>query len=42
MEELNLDNILGAEEIDNLFMDEEELQETPPDKKEKETEKETR
>ena len=41
MEELNLDNILGAEEIDNLFMDEEELQETPPDKKEKETEKET-
>ena len=26
MEELNLDNILGAEEIDNLFMDEEELQ----------------
>ena len=41
MEELNLDNILGAEEIDNLFMDEEELQETPPDKQEKETEKET-
>ena len=41
MEELNLDNILGAEEIDNLFMDEEELQETPPDKKEKEIEKET-
>lgn len=37
MEELNLDNILGAEEIDNLFLDEQDLQETPPE--EKETEK---
>ena len=37
MEELNLDNILGAEEIDSLFLDEEETQETPPE--EKETEK---
>ena len=37
MEELNLDNILGAEEIDNLFIDDEGIQETPPE--EKETEK---
>lgn len=37
MEELNLDNILGAEEIDSLFLDEQDLQETPPE--EKETEK---
>lgn len=29
-EELSLDNILGAEEIDNLFIDEEEIQDTPP------------
>lgn len=47
-EELSLDNILGAEEIENLFVDEEEIQDTPPangetseeegkEKKEKET-----
>lgn len=47
-EELSLDNILGADEIENLFVDEEETQETPPaneetskeedkEKKEKET-----
>ena len=29
-EELSLDNILGADEIENLFTDEEETQETPP------------
>lgn len=29
-EELSLDNILGADEIDNLFVDDEETQETPP------------
>ena len=29
-EELSLDNILGAEEIDNLFVDDNETQETPP------------
>lgn len=29
-EELSLDNILGADEIENLFVDEEEPQETPP------------
>ena len=29
-EELSLDNILGAEEIENLFVDDEETQETPP------------
>ena len=29
-EELILDNILGAEEIENLFVDDEETQETPP------------
>lgn len=33
-EELSLDNILGADEIENLFVDEEEIQETPPDDKE--------
>ena len=48
VEELSLDNILGADEIENLFVDEEETQETPPaneetseeedkEKKEKET-----
>ena len=48
VEELSLDNILGADEIENLFIDEEETQETPPaneetseeedkEKKEKET-----
>lgn len=48
-EELSLDNILGADEIENLFVDEEEIQDTPPaneetseeeedkEKKEKET-----
>lgn len=30
-EELSLDNILGADEIENLFVDDEETQETPPD-----------
>lgn len=30
-EELSLDNILGTDEIENLFTDEEETQETPPD-----------
>lgn len=39
MEELNLDNILGADEIDNLFVEDEEVQDTPPE--EKETKKET-
>ena len=29
-EELSLDNILGADEIENLFVDDEETQETPP------------
>ena len=29
-EELSLDNILGANEIENLFVDDEETQETPP------------
>lgn len=29
-EELSLDNILGAEEIENLFVEDEETQETPP------------
>lgn len=29
-EELSLDNILGAEEIENLFVDDNESQETPP------------
>lgn len=29
-EELSLDNILGAEEIENLFVDDNETQETPP------------
>ena len=29
-EELSLDNILGADEIENLFVDDEEAQETPP------------
>lgn len=29
-EELSLDNILGADEIENLFIDDEETQETPP------------
>jgi hypothetical protein len=35
MEELNLDSILGADEIDNLFVDDE-TQETPPEEKENE------
>ena len=39
MEELNLDNILGADEIDSLFIEDEEVQDTPPE--EKETKKET-
>lgn len=45
-EELSLDNILGADEIENLFVDEEETQETSPadeetsDKKDKEKNKE--
>ena len=30
MEELSLDNILGAEEIDNLFVEDGETQDTPP------------
>ena len=30
-EELSLDNILGAEEIDNLFVEDEDTQDTPPD-----------
>lgn len=30
-EELSLDNILGAEEIENLFVDDNESQETPPE-----------
>ena len=29
-EELSLDNILGAEEIENLFVEDEDTQETPP------------
>lgn len=29
-EELNLDNILGAEEIENLFVEDEDTQDTPP------------
>lgn len=29
-EELSIDNILGADEIENLFVDDEETQETPP------------
>ena len=29
-ETLSLDNILGADEIENLFVDDEETQETPP------------
>ena len=29
-EELSLDNILGAEEIENLFIEDESTQETPP------------
>ena len=46
MEELNLDNILGAEEIDNLFLDEEVTNDTPSEekgeeKKEKEQEQAT-
>lgn len=36
-EELNLENILGTDEIDTLFVDEN-VQETPPEEKEKETE----
>lgn len=35
MEELNLENILGIDEIDNLFMEDGETQETPPEEKEK-------
>lgn len=30
MEELSLDNILGAEEIENLFVEDDETQDTPP------------
>ena len=30
MEELSLDNILGAEEIENLFVEDEDTQDTPP------------
>ncbi len=30
MEELSLDNILGAEEIENLFVEDGETQDTPP------------
>ena len=30
MEELSLDNILGAEEIENLFVEDDEAQDTPP------------
>lgn len=33
-EELSLDNILGAEEIENLFVDDNESQETPPESNE--------
>ena len=46
VEELSLDNILGADEIENLFVDDEETQETPPpneetpDKEDKEKNKE--
>ena len=29
-EELSLDNILGAEEIENLFVEDEDTQDTPP------------
>ena len=37
-EELSLDNILGAEEIDNLFTEDDETQETPtPENNEEET-----
>lgn len=36
MEELNLDNILGADDIENLFSNEEESQETLPEEKENE------
>ena len=31
-EELSLDNILGAEEIENLFVEDEDIQDTPPEK----------
>ena len=31
-EELSLDNILGAEEIENLFVEDEDMQDTPPEK----------
>lgn len=41
MEELNLDNILGTDEIDNLFLGTEEIQDTPPEEKENEIDKET-
>lgn len=42
MEELSFDNILSADEIDTLFEDTEELQESPPEEKEeKEKEDET-
>lgn len=33
-EELNLDNILGADEMETLFVEDEIVQETPPDEKE--------
>lgn len=36
-EELSLDNILGAEEIENLFVDDNESQETPPSESNEET-----
>ena len=35
-EELSLDNILGAEEIENLFVDDNESQDTPPESNEEE------
>lgn len=31
-EELSLDNILGAEEIESLFVEDEDTQDTPPGK----------
>ena len=41
-EELSLDNILGADDVENLFTDvEEETQETPPEKGEEKENKET-
>lgn len=40
MEELSLDNILGAEEIENLFVEDDETQDTPPANGEPSKEKE--